>query len=74
MNSQDPEKTERMRAVYEREKRLRESAVRVIHDGEPVPKGANVRDKLTGKWPYYVESKTAAQLRKVFEDGVEPWW
>ena len=66
--------TERMRGVYEREKRLRESAMRTIHHGEPIPKGANVRDITTGKWPYYVESETAGKLRKVFEDGVEPWW
>jgi len=70
----DSPKTARMRAVYEREKRLRESALRVIGAGEPKPKGTNARDPKTGKYPYYYESATAAKLREVFEDGVEPWW
>lgn len=61
------EKTARMHAVYEREKKLRESADVVVRHGEPRPKHDS---KLT----YYIESSTAAALRRIFEEGDDPWW
>lgn len=53
-----------MRAVYEREKRLREAATRVVLYGEPPPS--------TVPPGTYVESATAAALRRTFEDEEEP--
>lgn len=55
-----------MRIVYEREKRLRESASVVFLYGDTVPK------RLPEK--AYVESATAARLRAVYELGEPAWW
>jgi hypothetical protein len=56
-----------MHAVYEREKKLRESADVVVRYGEPRP-------KQDGKTKYYIESSTAAALRRIFDEGEQPFW
>lgn len=60
------EKTARMHAVWEREKELRERADFIVSAGEPRPKHSTSR--------YYIESSTAAALRRIFEDGEQPFW
>lgn len=67
-------KTQRMHAVYEREKKLRENANRVIGPDEPKPREAPKQDPETKRWSYYVESSTAAALRRIFEEGEQPFW
>lgn len=60
------ERHERMRQTHERDLALRESASIVIRHGEPKPP--------SGTKNIYVESATAAWLRRVFEHGDDPWW
>lgn len=74
MNELRVQKTQRMHALYESEKRKRENAKRVIGSDEPRPKGPSVRDPKTGRWSYYIESSTAAALRRIFEEGEHPFW
>lgn len=67
-------KTARMHAIYLREKKLRENADLVIAPGEPKPRRQATQDPVTKRWTYYVESSTAAALRRIFEDGEQPYW
>jgi hypothetical protein len=66
--------TQRMHALYERQKLLRENADQVIGSNDPKPKQPSKQDQKTKRWSYYIESSTAAALRRIFEDGAEPWW
>jgi len=67
-------KTQRMHGIYLRGKEARENAELVIGPGEPKPTRVATKDPKTGKWSYYVESATAAAIRRVFEEGEDPWW
>ena len=60
------EKHERMRRVHDRNLQLEESAEIVVKHGEPKPPSSTKN--------MYAESATAAWLRRVFQDGADPWW
>jgi hypothetical protein len=66
MTLESLDKTSRMRTIYEREKKLRLSAKFVVRHGEPLARTTSPNT--------YVESATAAALRRVFEEDENPWW